>query len=163
MRNIKAFFIPVFAGLIAGCQQTKFYTPSLVPLSAQLDGIRGAAIEVVDLRADRPDADAMQRRVEEQLRAAVPNARPASDTTAPRLVVDVIEQRAYFSLGNWNGATRLRARLLLPGGRSQGPWDASGTSKRANSMGYSTAKRVSQDSYSAAVADLISQLRSVRP
>lgn len=148
--------------LLGACQQTKAYTPELIPAPASVPGLSGAAVLVTDLRTEKANGETMQQRLADQLRLSIPSARPAGDTLAPRLLVDVIEQRAYFTAGKWHGITRLRARVEVRGGTTLGPWSASGESERFNSVGYTTAKRVAQDSYNAAVADLVSQLRSVR-
>lgn len=148
--------------LVSACQQTKVYTPELAPVPVQLPMLAGVSVVVNDLRAERPDGESMRRRLHQQLSQAIPQVRALGDTTLPRLEIDVVEQRSFFTLGNWNGATRLRAILVKPTG-TDGPWEASGTSRRANSMGYSTAKRVAQDSYSAAISDLVSRLRVAKP
>ena len=119
------------------------------------------SVEVNDLRVDR-GADSATATV---LRSQIENALGKSDSgpvvTKHRLLVDLIEHRSFFTLGNWNGATRLRARLITSDGRTLGPWDASGTARRSNMAGYATARAVAQDSYNAAVADLLSALNAV--
>lgn len=152
-------FLVLCTLVLAACQQTKAYTPDLAPVPVRLESLRGVALTVTDLRVEQEAGDAMAKQVREQLSRAIPEVRDAAATEGPKLTVDIIEHRAFFTLGNWNGATRFRAVVTKADGAKSEAVEASGTSRRANSMGYSTAKRVSQDSYNAAIAELLSKLR----
>ncbi|MBY0490660.1 MAG: hypothetical protein K2R93_12530 [Gemmatimonadaceae bacterium] len=160
IRMRKVLMCCVVLTLVGACQQTKAYTPDLAPIPVRLESLSGAAVSASDFRVEKSNGESMRLRLEEQLRQAIPNARAAGDSTPPSVSVDVIEQRAYFTKGKWHGVTRLRAVVRTKDGRRLGPFDGVGESERFNSVGYTTAKRVGQDSYNAAIADLLSKLRS---
>jgi hypothetical protein len=162
-RAIRATLVAGFAiTLFFGCAQTRQFTPVPAPVRLQLEGLPANVVEVqvLDLRTvDEPDS------VPQVLKTQIVNSlstRPAPfEATQYRLTVDIIEHRAFFTLGNWNASTRLRARLQSSKGESLGQWDASGTARRSNMFGYATAEAVSQDSYNIAVGDLLSSLGPV--
>jgi hypothetical protein len=146
-----------------GCAQTRQFTPTAAPVQFQLQGLPANLVEVQvnDLRALTSETDAVPQVLKAQLVSALsPQAAPASPARY-RLIVDVIEHRAFFTIGNWNASTRLRARLSDLVGKPFGQWEASGTARRSNLLGYATAEAVAQDSYNIAVADLLSSLSSV--
>ena len=76
-------------------------------------------------------------------------------------MIDVIEHRSYFTMGNWNALTRLRWRVQRGDGLLVREGQAIGECHRSNMLGYATANAVSQDSFDAAMADLLSALSSV--
>jgi hypothetical protein len=148
--------------LLSGCAQTRQFTPSAAPTRYQLHGLPANIVEVQvnDLRPEQLAKDALSQVLKAQLVTSLsPDPAPAT-TPHCRLIVDVIEHRAFFTLGNWNASTRLRVRLFAAS-KALGQWDATGSSSRSNMFGYTTAKAVSQDSYNIAVADLLSSLTPV--
>jgi hypothetical protein len=148
--------------LIVGCAQTRQFTPVASQTSLHLEGLPANIVEVQvhDLRAlDEPDSTPQVLKT--QIVSSL-STRPApSVETRYLLSIDIIEHRAFFTIGNWNASTRLRARLTNSDGKALGQWDASGTGRRSNMFGYTTAEAVSQDSYNIAVGDLLSSLRPV--
>jgi len=146
--------------VLVGCAaQTR---PTAAPAQTQLQGLPASVVDVQvnDLRVP-PEPDTVPRVLKAQLVSAL-SAQPApADASRYRLDVDVIEHRAFFTLGDWNASTRLRARLTELSGKPLGQWDASGTARRSNMLGSAGAEAVAQDSYDLAVADLLSSLSTV--
>jgi hypothetical protein len=149
--------------LLSVCAQTRQFTPSAAQARYQLHGLPANIVEVQvnDLRPEQSAGDTLPQVLKAQLVTSLsPNPAPVA-TTHYRLTVDVIEHRAFFTLGNWNASTRLRARLIDASGKALGQWEATGSANHSNMFGYATAKAVSQDSYNIAVADLLSSLTPV--
>jgi len=146
-----------------GCAQSKVYAPAPAAVRVQLRGLPAnrIAVEVTDLRAERPAADSLPVILRGQLISSLGEADGSQSLPRHRLLLDIIEHRSYFTLGNWHGSTHLRARLVAPDGQISGPWEATGSAHRSNMFGYQTAKAVSQESYNAAVADLMSALNAI--
>ena len=162
-RRLVVAHLATFCAVLVGCAQTRQFTPTAAPVQIQLRGLPANVVEVQvnDLRGHTSEPDAVPQVLKAQLVAAL-SAEPApAGTSRYRLVVDVIEHRAYFTLGNWNASTRLRARLTDLTGKPFGQWEASGTAGRSNMFGYGTAEAVAQDSYNIALADLLSSLSAV--
>jgi hypothetical protein len=158
------FLSLVFLGLVlAGCAQTPHFTPAVAPVNIQLPGLPANVVDVQvkDLRPERPGSDTLSQVLKAQIVTSL-SADPAP-LASPRcrLMIDVIEHRAFFTIGNWNASTRLRARLVEAGGKVLGQWEATGSASRSNMFGYATANAVSQDSYNIAVSDLLSSLTPV--
>jgi len=152
--------VATFCAVLVGCAaQTR---PTAAPAQTQLQGLPASVVDVQvnDLRVP-PEPDTVPRVLKAQLVSAL-SAQPApADASRYRLDVDVIEHRAFFTLGDWNASTRLRARLTELSGKPLGQWDASGTARRSNMLGSAGAEAVAQDSYNLAVADLLSSLSTV--
>jgi len=148
---------------LAGCAQTRQYTPSPSTKNYQLPGLRFSAVDVQvnDLRPETTDGDSLRNVLRSQVIAAL--SRDSVQQSADRyiLTIDIIEHRAFFTFGNWNASTRLRIRLADSRGGKIGQWEALGTAHRSNMWGYATAAAVSQDAYDIAVADMISSLSQV--
>jgi hypothetical protein len=156
-------FLLALGALLSGCAQTQQFTPSAAPARYHLHGLPAniVAVQVNDLRPEQSASDALPQVLKAQLVASLsPDPAPAA-TTPYQLAVDVIEHRAFFTLGNWNASTRFRARLFQANGKVLGQWEATGSARRSNMFGYATAEAVSQDSYNIAVADLLSSLMPV--
>jgi len=145
---------------VLACAQVQTYVPAPVEPQRHLAGLPSGLVQVAvaDVRPT-PDprlANAVRENLERALRSS------GSPSSFPCLLqADVVEHRSYFTLGNWNAATKLRVRLLSFDGQLLGQWAAQGEASRSNMWGYATAKRTSQDAYSAALADLLSQLAGV--
>jgi hypothetical protein len=75
--------------------------------------------------------------------------------------VDVIEYRSFFTLGNWNASTRLKWRVQQGTGSILREGVSVSEGHRSNMAGYLTAAAVSQDSFSVAMADLMSSLSAI--
>lgn len=153
-----------FALAASGCAQTMTFTPRPSPVQVELEGLPAARVdvEVTDLRGEKGPGDEMVALVREQVERSLAQEDSGGSARRGTLIVDIVEHRAFFDLGNWNGSTRFRARLVSPAGAVAGPWDGTGTARRSNMLGSRTAAAVAQDSYNAAIADLLSQLRSAR-
>ena len=145
-----------------GCAQSRNYTPKPLALNVVLSGLPSnrVQVEVADLRADRSGSEGLSDALKTQIGKALAAPDGGSSSAPTKLLVDVVEHRAFMSMVDWNGITRLRARLVSPNGVVAGPWDAVGTAKRGNAWGSVTAKYVSRDAYAAAVADLFSTLHA---
>ena len=86
---------------------------------------------------------------------------PASQRTRFILTVDVIEYRSFFTLGNWRATTRLKWRIERIDGQSIKHGVAVGEGHKSNKSGHFTAAAVSQDSFNAAMADLLSSISAI--
>lgn len=165
MRNstiVFLLFIPIFT-LIFGCSQTKQYTPRPPVREYQLPGMSANIVEVQinDLRPDSNRDEGLKNVLKGQLLAAFSSQPGHQKINRYTLIVDIIEHRSFFTLGNWNASTRFRIRLKDPAGNIIGQWNAMGTAIRSNIWGFATAEAVSQDSYDIAVADMMSNLSQV--
>src|SRR5262245_18978156 len=110
----RLLFLLALGALLSGCAQTRQFTPSATPARYQLHGLPANIVEVQvnDLRPEQSAGDALPQFLKTQLVTSL-SPDPAPEATPHcRLIVDVIEHRAFFTLGNWNAATRLRARLF---------------------------------------------------
>lgn len=148
---------------IVGCAQTKQYTPNIATVSYQLQGLPAniVRVKVNDLRPETSPSDGLKEVLRGQITAALsqePTKVEAKDYT---IIVDIIENRSFFTLGNWNASTRLRVKLVDKAGAIIGQWDAVGGARRSKLWGSATAKAVAQDSYNIAVADMMSSLSQV--
>lgn len=157
----KLFFLLMML-MTLGCTQQMQFAPKPTGVNFLLSNIpiESTNVEIVDLRSEREGSDALQSTLRGQILAALGRSqRPTLDKYL--LKIDIIEHRSYFTLGNWNGITRLRASVADSKGNLVGSWEAKGEGHRSNMWGYATAEAVSQDSYNAAVADLMSLLSTV--
>jgi len=148
---------------LSGCATTAAYTPNPTQTKQVLRGLPASAVavEINDLRPDVDASDATCQVLRSQVVSAL-SPEPIADASVRfTLNIDIIEHRSFFTFGNWNASTRLRARLTDSVGGVRSQWEATGSGRRSNMFGYATAKAVSQDSYNIAVADLFSQLTSV--
>ena len=150
------------AFLFSACAQTASYAPKPLSATYELQNFARCSTRVVvrDFRAERDHSDELVRVITEQLARALP--RTAAATPTCRLIVNVIEHRSFFTLGNWNAVTKLKWRVESSGGRLVGEGLASGEGHRSNMAGYLTAQHVSQDAFNAAMADLFSSLSAAR-
>lgn len=164
-RNLSLTVLAIlFLGVVLGCAQTMQPSPQPVHPTFRLEGLPRnlVKVEVRDLRIEKSGSEGLAATLQETIRAALSD-RPATRAQSKyTLRVDVIECRAYFTLGNWNGLTRLRASLVSPKGETLGHWEARGDAHRSNLFGYDTAKAVANDAYQAALVDLLSLLSGVR-
>lgn len=154
-------FLMVIA--LAGCAQTKQYTPNPSAKSYQLPGLPSNVVDVQvnDLRPETADGDSLRNVLRSQVVAALSRDFVQQSPDRYILTIDIIEHRSFFTLGNWNASTRLRIRLADSKGGKIGQWEALGNSHRSNMWGYATAAAVSQDAYDIAVADMMSSLSQV--
>jgi hypothetical protein len=75
--------------------------------------------------------------------------------------VDVIEDRSFLTMGNWNASTRLKWRVQQGNGSIVREGVSVGEDHRSNIAGYVTARAVSQDAFNVAMADLMSSLSAI--
>jgi hypothetical protein len=141
-------------------QTTRTFTPTPSLARVELRGLPAdrVTIQVNDLRTEKGEDDSLVDVVHGEIERSLAPSDMAAEQERHSLVLDVIEHRAFFDLGNWNGVTRFRARLVTPAGATLGTWEGRGTSRRANTGGTRTSATVAQDSYDAAIADLLSAL-----
>ena len=155
------FFVII---VLAGCAQTKQYTPQPIGtqynlLSMPADLVR---VQVNDLRAERENSEQLIQGIKGQILSALSTEKITGNRSLYSLHIDIIEHRSFFTLGNWNASTKLRIKLIDPKKNNIiGNWNAEGNAHRSNMWGYATAKAVSQDAYNIAIADMMSILSSV--
>ena len=156
------FVLLVFLTIMA-CAQTQQYTPRLVSYSYQLAGLPSNIVEVQvnDLRTETPASDTTKDVLKSQISLVLSSQPSPTIDKRFKLIIDIIEHRSFFTLGNWNASTYFRVKLININGGLVDQWDALGTAHRSNMSGYATAEAVSQDSYNIAVADMMSSLSQV--
>ena len=154
-------FLAVLATLLAGCAQSVSYVPNSTAVSYRIANFSRADLRIVvnDFRGERENSDALVAAIRSEIERSLFG--PASNRQYV-LTVDVIEQRSFFTLGNWHATTRLKWRIEGSGGRIMKDGTALGEGHRSNMGGYFTAAAVSQDSFNAAMADLLSSISAVR-
>ena len=148
---------------IFGCAQTMQYTPNIATTSYQLPRLPAnlVRVKVNDLRPETSPSDGLKEVLRGQITAALSQEPTNVEGKDYTIIIDIIENRSFFTLGNWNASTRLRVKLVDKSGAIIGQWDAVGNAQRSNMWGYATAKAVGQDSYNIAVADMMSSLSKV--
>ena len=149
--------------LLAGCAQTKQYTPLPIGTQYNLSGMPADIIrvQVNDLRAEKDSSEQLVQVIKGQILSALSPEKTTGDLVLYSLNIDIIEHRSFFTLGNWNATTKLRIKLIDPKNNIVGNWIAEGNAHLSNMWGYATAKAVSQDAYNIAVADMMSILSAV--
>ena len=148
---------------LAGCAQTKQYTPQPIGTQYNLTGMPAdlVRVQVNDLRAEKESSEQLTQAIKGQILSALSPEKIAGNRSFYNLQVDIIEHRSFFTLGNWNASTKLRIKLIDPQSNIIGNWRVEGNAHRSNMWGYATAKAVSQDAYNIAVADMMSTLSAV--
>jgi hypothetical protein len=141
--------------------QTGSYAPKPVTATYRLDNFSKSNLQIVvrDLRAERNNSLELISAIQSQISNAL--AENASGHNHYTLTVDVIEHRSFFTLGNWNALTRLKWRVQQRNGSNIREGVSVGEGHRSNMAGYLTAAAVSQDSFSVAMADLMSSLSAI--
>src|SRR5207249_10913233 len=154
-------YIRGFNAFLLGCAQTGSYAPKPVTATYRLDNFSRASLQVVvrDLRAERDNSDALVSAIQSQILNALPEK--ATSGNHYTLTVDVVEDRSFFTLGNWNAATRLKWRVQRANGSIVREGISVGEGRRSNMAGYLTAGAVSQDAFNIAMADLMSSLSAI--
>ncbi len=156
-------FVSIWIVVLSGCAQVKVYTPQSVGSQYSLKGMPADLVRVQlnDLRAERENSEQLIQVIKGQILSALSPDKITAPRSVYTLQIDIIEQRAFFTNGNWNGSTRLRVKLLDPDANIIGNWNVEGDAHRSNMQGYATAKAVTQDSYNNAMADMMSTLSAV--
>jgi len=160
----EVFFFTMLSIALVGCSTSKSHMPSSSKAQIQLTNLPKSLIivQINDIRADKGDSE----NIKSLLKSEIENSLSSDNFTTLQvsyiLEVDIVEYRSYFSLAVWNGSAKFRARLISNDKTIIGTCEGSGSSQRSNTMGYSTAKRVAQDAYNTAVADLLSNLRGFK-
>jgi hypothetical protein len=162
-RIITRIIVLVAVTLLQGCTQTKSYVPQMVATPYELNGLPESlvSVEIIDLRPAAIANDGLKLVLKRQIIAAQPSHSACEKIRIDKIVVDIIEHRSFFTLGNWNASTRLSVKLEDSEGAILHSWRAVGSANRSNMWGHATARAVAQDSYDIAVADLISFLSGV--
>lgn len=155
--------LSIFIAVLVGCAQTKHYTPQPIGTKYNLSSMPAdlVRVQVNDLRAERENSDQLIQCIKGQILSALSTEKITGNRSLYNLHIDIIEHRSFFTLGNWNAATKLRIKLIDPKNNLAGNWNAEGKAQRSNLWGYKTAKAVSQDAYNIAVADMMSILSAV--
>lgn len=165
MKNILSIFTYLFLLIIviAGCSQTKQYTPQPIGTQYNLSGMPAdiVRVQVNDLRAERENSEPLVQGIKGQILSALSEDKITGNRSLYSLNIDIIEHRSFFTLGNWNASTKFRIKLIDPKNNMVGNWKAEGKAQRSNLWGNSTAKDVSQDAYNIAVADMMSVLSAI--
>lgn len=165
MKKHFSLFTLVFLLIIvlAGCAQTKQYTPQPIGTQYNLTGMPAdlVRVQVNDLRAEKENSEQLIQCIKGQVLSALSTKKITGNRSFYSLHIDVIEHRSFFTLGNWNASTKLHIKLIDPKNKIIGNWNAEGNAHRSNMWGYATAKAVSQDAYNIAIADMMSILSSV--
>ena len=159
--KLKEYLLPLLAALLSCCAQSVSFTPNSTVASYQLSNFSRSNLRVVvnDFRAERENSAAFTGAIRSEIERSLFG--PASNRQYV-LTGDVIEQRSFFTLGKWHATTRLKWRIEGSGGRIIKDGTALGEGHRSNMGGYFTAATVSQDSFNAAMADLLSSISAVR-
>jgi hypothetical protein len=154
-------FLVGLAVLVAGCAQSVSYVPNSTAASYRISNFSRSDLRVIvnDFRGERENSDALVAAIRSEIERSLFG--PVSDRQYV-LTVDVIEHRSFFTLGNWHATTRFKWRLERSGGQIIKDGTALGEGHRSNMAGYLTASAVSQDSFNAAMADLLSSISAVR-
>ena len=151
----RAIALTGFLMLLIGCAQTTSYAPKPISATYSLENFSKGNLQVTvrDLRAERDNSDALISAI----RSQVINSFSGGVATRNhyRLTVDVIEQRSFFTLGNWNASTRLKWRVHRENGSMMGEGVSVGEGHRSNMAGYLTAGAVSQDAFNVAMATIL--------
>lgn len=156
-------FLCLLIVVLAGCAQTKQYTPQPIGTQYNLTGMPAdlVRVQVNDLRAEKENPEQLIQAIKGQILSALSPEKITGNRSLYNLHIDIIEHRSFFTLGNWNASTKFRIKLIEPNKNIIGNWNAEGNAHRSNMWGYATAKAVSQDSYNIAIADMMSTLSSV--
>ena len=160
-KSLKNIFSVLLLGLLTCCAQSVSYAPNPAAVGYHISNFSRSSLRVVvnDFRGERQNSDALVEAIRNEIENSLSG--PASDRLRFVLTVDVIEHRSFFTLGNWHATTRLRWRIARIGGQPIKDGIALGEGHRSNMVGYVTASAVSQDSFNAAMADLLSSVSAV--
>jgi len=141
--------------LFFGCAQTRNYTPAIVPTNVILDGLPFDLFEVQinDFRIENK-SDGLKDVLKKQISNALSRETVSNARTKYYLIIDIIEHKSFFTLGNWHGSSRFGFRIIDSENNSLGSWNVAGDSHRSNMWGYKTANDVGNDSYNIALAEM---------
>ena len=101
---------------LAGCAQTKQYTPQPIGTQYNLTGMPAdlVRVQVNDLRAEKKSSEQLTQARKGQILSALSPEKIAGNRSFYNLQVDIIEHRSFFTLGNGNASTKLRIKLIDP-------------------------------------------------
>jgi hypothetical protein len=159
--SLKNILIVLLLGFVTSCAQSISFAPTPAAVSYRISNFSRSSLRVVvnDFRGERENSDTLVAAIRSEIENSLLG--PASDRQY-LLTVDVIEHRSFFTLGNWHATTRLKWRIERSSGQMIKDGIAVGEGHRSNMTGYFTAAAVSQDSFNAAMADLLSSISAVR-
>lgn len=159
----KILFLLFFILLLSGCAQTKQYSPQPLAIQYNLSGMPADIVHVKinDFRAERENSEQLVQAIRGQILNALSPEKISENQAVYKLIIDIIEHRSFFTLGNWNASTKFRIKLIDPQNNIIDKWNAEGDAHRSNMWGYATAEAVSQDAYNIAIADMMSTLSSI--
>ena len=149
------------AAALSACATSRSSVPPAVTdfPPYQFEALRssGVSLTVLDQRSERADSDLLVSRVRESLSAALSSSGVSvSETAETELEVRITQLRSDFELGNWQGCTRMSARLRSGGTDEQVEADRCVT--RSNMHGYRSANEALVASFRDATAQLLSEL-----
>ncbi|MGH7554900.1 MAG: hypothetical protein ACREMQ_18015 [Longimicrobiales bacterium] len=128
---------------LGGCTQVMHFVPEEPITGVTLVGWprNRVALDIQDFRADDRDGSeklltTLRRSMEAALSPPV-----ATDGSPYRLRIGVVEHRSFFTAGNWNARTRLRATLVDTDGRVVKTYNAIGADSRSNPLGRGVRRR----------------------
>jgi hypothetical protein len=161
MKDLMTITIYFFILLvISSCAQVKHYSPQQINRQYSLTNfsIQNSNIIVKDFRADVMNSDNIGILVKQQLLSSF-----VGQTQNFYIInIDIIEHKAFFTLGNWNGKTQFRIHITTTSGKDIAFFDAVGNSSLSNLWGYKSAEDASQNAYNAAITDLMSKLSHIK-
>jgi hypothetical protein len=158
---VRASMAGLICILMFGCAQSASYAPSPITATYRLDNFSRANLQIIvrDLRAERTGSVELISAIQSQISNALAERKALHSRYT--LTVDIIEDRSFFTMGNWNASTRLKWRVQQGNGSIVREGVSVGEGHRSNIAGYVTARAVSQDAFNVAMADLMSSLSAV--
>jgi hypothetical protein len=159
--GLKKILLVLLPGLLSCCAQSVSYVPNSTSVSYRISNFSRTSLRILvnDFRGERENSDALIAAIRNEIENSLFG--PPSERIRFVLTVDVIEDRSFFTLGNWHATTRLKWRIERIGGQSIKDGVALGEGHRSNMTGYFTAAALSQDSFNAAMADLLSSISAI--
>lgn len=157
----KKNYIWILCLFLIGCAQVKHYSPNQTnrQYSLQNFSITNCSVKINNFRTNVESYDNLGQIIRQQILSSF-----AGKNTKEIYVisVDIIEHKAFFTLGNWNGETLLRVKVSTQSGNDIAFFDSVGRASLSNFWGYESAKDASQNAYNLAMSDLMSKLSHIR-
>lgn len=151
----------VVAAALSACATSRSSIPPAVTdfPSYQFEALSGSGVRlsVLDQRSERSDSDLLVSRMRESLTTALTSSGVSvTETAGLELEVRITQLRSDFELGNWQGCTRMSARLQS--GETDERVEADRCVTRSNMYGYRSANEALAASFRDALAQLLSEL-----
>ena len=161
MKKCQVMITVCFMLLLSGCAQVKNYSMQPVGRQYSLNNfcIKNSEVVVNDFRASAAVNDNVCAAVRQEVLASLTGKHTNNSYV---ISIDVIEHKASFTFGNWNGETIFRVKVTAQSGSDIAFFEASGRASLSNLWGYGSAQEASQGAYNLAISDLMSKLSHVR-